>query len=119
VSGIVVRNGQETVTDPNVFEFGEQFAPRATPPGEPAVLATAAPLDATSSIQAAAKQLPALLQPMSATQLVRDLKRRLRYVENEIKARKTLEKERDQIRRLIKAAKQDKATVHAIKRAAS
>jgi flagellar motility protein MotE (MotC chaperone) len=56
---------------------------------------------------------------MSATQLVRDLKRRLRYVENEIKARKTLEKERDQIRRLIKAAKQDKATVHAIKRAAS
>ncbi len=118
MSGTVVRNGQETVTDPNVFEFGEQFAPRAIPPGEPAVLATAAPLDATS-IQAAAKQLPALLQPMSATQLVRDLKRRLRYVENEIKARKTLEKERDQIRRLIKAAKQDKATVHAIKRAAS
>ena len=111
MSGTVVRNGQETVTDPNVFEFGEQFAPRAIPPGEPAVLATAAPLDA--------KQLPALLQPMSATQLVRDLKRRLRYVENEIKARKTLEKERDQIRRLIKAAKQDKATVHAIKRAAS
>jgi flagellar motility protein MotE (MotC chaperone) len=104
--------------DPYAIEFGEQFAPRATPPGEPAVSATAAPLDATS-IQAVAKQLPALLQPMSATQLVRDLKRRLRYVENEIKARKTLEKERDQIRRLIKAAKQDKATVHAIKRAAS
>lgn len=56
---------------------------------------------------------------MSATQLVRDLKRRLRYVENEIKARKALEAERDQIRRLIKAAKQDTGTVHAIKRAAS
>lgn len=56
---------------------------------------------------------------MSATQLVRDLKERLRYIEREIRARKTLEKERDQIRRLLRAAKQEKATVHALKRTAS
>ena len=39
-------------------------------------------------------------------------------IKYEFKARKTLEKERDQIRRLLKAAKQENATVHAIKRSA-
>lgn len=104
--------------DAHAFEFGEQFARRPAPPVEPAASVTEVAVGA-ASIEAAAKQRPAFLQPMSATQLVRDLKHRLRYVENEIKARKALEAERDQIRRLIKAAKQDTGTVHAIKRAAS
>lgn len=107
-----------STNDPNVFEFGEQFVSRAVPAVASTTVSAAEQLDA-GSIQVAAKRMPAVLQPMSATQLVRDLKHRLRYVENEIKSRKTLEVERDQIRRLIKAAKQDKATVHAIKRAAS
>jgi len=115
VSGTVVRNGNASA-DPHVFEFGEQFAPRPQA-GEPVVLATAEPL-APIPTAVEAKALDFALQPMSTTQLLRDLKTRLRYVEREIKARKTLEKERDQIRRLIKAAKQDKATIHALKRAA-
>jgi len=104
------------VKDSHVFEFGEQFAPLPETAGEPvAVPAAAAP----PSVELNSKpQVATALQPMSTQQLVRDLKRRLRYVESEIKARKHLEKERDQIRRLLKAAKLEQATVHAIKRAA-
>ena len=115
MSGIVVRNGQEVASDPHVFEFGEQFAPRVT--AEPAASVAADPI-VVASIEAAAKEPNRTAQPVSMNQIVRDLKRRLRFVENEIKARKTLEKERDQIRRLLKAAKQENATVHAIKRSA-
>ena len=115
MSGTIVRNGAPAA-DPHVFEFGEQFAPRPQV-DEPVVLAATEPLPVLS-VPVNAKQLDHALQPMSAAQLLRDLKSRLRFIEREIKARKTLEKERDQIRRLIKAAKQDKATVHALKRAA-
>jgi hypothetical protein len=117
VSGVVVRNGQEVGSDPHVFEFGEQFAPRATPLAEPAASVAADPV-AVASIQVAAKQIDRAVEPVNTQQIVRDLKRRLRYIENEIKARKTLEKERAQIQRLLKAAKQEQATVHAIKRSA-
>ena len=113
MSGTVVRNGSSSA-DPHVFEFGEQFAPRPQA-DEPVVLAATEPV---SSLLAAIKEKPIGLQPMSTAQLLRDLKTRLRYVECEIKARKRLEKERDQIRRLIKAAKQDKATIHSLKRVA-
>lgn len=95
--------------DPHVFEFGEQFAPLADVKSEAAE--EPAPVNSKPA-------KPVVLQPMSTTQLLRDLKQRLRFVEREIKARKMLEKERDQIRRLIQAAKKEKATVHAIKRAA-
>lgn len=115
MSGTVVRNGN-TAADPHVFEFGEQFAPRPKA-DEPVVLATAEPIEQFAAAVNAKPALPPALQPMSTAQLLRDLKNRLRFIEREIKARKTLEKERDQIRRLIKAAKQDRATVHAIKRA--
>ena len=100
MSETAVSYAQKDATSLHAFEFGEQFTPRV------AEIVTAPNSPDTS------KQLPVRLAPMSAAQLVRDLKQRLRYVENEIKTRKTLEKERDQIRRLIKAAKQDTATVH-------
>lgn len=102
--------------DPHVFEFGEQFDAWPSHDDTPAAnvdsdedAADAAPI---------AKNKPSR-DTLSMTQLMRDLKARLRYVEREIKARKTLEKEREQIRRLLKAAKQEKATVHALKRTAS
>ena len=101
--------------DPHIFEFGEQFAPPVQSAAEPVVLVATDPSPALTNSKPSA---PTALQPMSTQQLVRDLKTRLRYVENEIKARKRLEKERDQIRRLIKAAKLEQATVHAIKRVA-
>jgi len=107
MSGLVVRNGA-VAEDAHVFEFGEQFAPSERAPD---LVSQPAPVNAKPA-------KPVVLQPMSTTQLLRDLKQRLRFVEGEIKARKALEKERDQIRRLIQAAKKEKATVHAIKRAA-
>lgn len=94
----------------HVFEFGDQFAPRPEVE-EPVVLAAAAPIESANAKPAST------LQPMSTHQIVRDLKTRLRYVEREIKARAQLERERDQIRRLLKAAKQEQASVHALKRA--
>lgn len=99
--------------DPHVFEFGEQFD--AWPSIDDAPVANADSVDAPP----AAKASKPSRDTLSMTQLMRDLKARLRYVEREIKARKTLEKEREQIRRLLKAAKQEKATVHALKRTAS
>lgn len=116
MSGTVVRDGQ-LLSDSHVFEFGEQFAPRPQVE-EPAASSAAAPIETFTAAVNAKPALPPALQPMTTAQLIRDLKHRLRFVEREIKARKALEKEREQIRRLIQAAKQNKATVHAIKRAA-
>lgn len=42
--------------------------------------------------------------PLSTAQILKQLRQRLRVVEREIKARKALEKERQQIQRLIQAA---------------
>lgn len=117
MSGAVVRDGQ-VLADSHVFEFGDQFAPRPQVEEPAAASAAAAPIETLTAAVNAKPALPSALQPMTTAQLIRDLKNRLRVVEREIKARKTLEKERDQIRRLIQAAKQNKATVHAIKRAA-
>lgn len=102
--------------DPHVFEFGEQFEP--LPQEEPLPTAKDSDLSGLAAREAGILAKPAGLEPMSTSQLIRDLKRRLRYVEGEIKVRKQLEKERSQIQRLLKAAKQEQATVHAIKRAA-
>ncbi len=50
-----------------------------------------------------------------ARDMVRDIKARLRVVNAEIRARKTLERERDQLQRLLTAAKTKPATVRAIR----
>lgn len=108
----VIRNGQEVSGDPHAFEFGDQFAPRPEVQAAPAVVPE--PERVTVRKNAAPKKTD---QPYSAKQVLRDLKARLRYVEREIKLRQSLEAEREQIQRLIKAAKQEKAVVHALKRA--
>jgi hypothetical protein len=54
---------------------------------------------------------------LSTKQLLADLRARLRVVEREIKVRKSLDQERDQIRRLIKAAQQERDNVRRIRAA--
>lgn len=113
----VLRNGQEVSGDTHAFEFGEQFAPRPALEAAP-VAASVAVNDASAKVVASGRASKVKeTQPLSAQQVIKDLKARLRHVEREIKARKALEAERDQIQRLLKAAKQEKATVHALKRA--
>lgn len=54
-------------------------------------------------------------RPISTADVLRQLKARLRVVEREIKARKSLELERDQIKRLIAAAKNERSNLRAIR----
>ena len=76
---------------------------------------------ATESTPLAAGKLPVAVTssaPLSAAALIKNLRTRLVVVEREIRVRTALEDEREQIKRLLKAAKQEKATVHALKRVA-
>lgn len=54
-------------------------------------------------------------KPVSTADVMRQLKARLRVVEREIKARALLEAERDQIKRLIAAAKNERTNLRAIR----
>lgn len=86
----------------NTFELGEQESVKV----EPEVVAV---LPAT----------PSNSTPLSTKTLLADLRARLREVKKQIAERKRLERERDQIMRLLKAAKKNKTpTVHALKRVA-
>lgn len=101
---------------PNCFQLGDE--PRA-----PAPAAAHAPTTATQAVEPT-KDTTAAVQPKRSTadvvdlkQVLRQLKDRLRVVDREIKTRKTLEKERDQIRRLISAAQQEQSNLRRMRAA--
>jgi hypothetical protein len=56
-------------------------------------------------------------QELNTREVISLLKRRLRFVEREIKSRKALEKERDQIKRLIAAALTERDNVRQLRSA--
>lgn len=105
------------------FQIGEQGAtnmkaPAPQPP--PAQVQQALPLQMTAEkvvapVAAAATQPSSEPAVLSTRQLMAQLRARLRVVEREIKARKTLEQERDQIRRLIGAAQQERNNLRRIR----
>jgi hypothetical protein len=112
--------------DPHVFQLGAgPVAPQAaTSTGfdvSTAELAdvvmppqrAAQPTQAALAAPAATKQTEA--KPLNTAEVMRQLKARLRVVEREIKARKSLETERDQIQRLISAAKNERNNLRAIR----
>lgn len=102
VAGVLDESGK--IHD-HCFQIGDQSSPpaparpRASPLPTPAV---ALPPTIAASVEPTAKKAPA--RSLTTRQLLAELRARLRVVEREIKARKTLEKERDQIQRLIAAA---------------
>jgi len=112
--------------DPHVFQLGAG-------PVAPAAHAAAGEFDVSSAELAAVVPPPVRGQaaprataepvapaasgskPVSTAEVMRQLKARLRVVEREIKARKLLEFERDQIMRLIAAAKNERNNLRAIR----
>lgn len=56
-------------------------------------------------------------KPITTRALIASLRRRLRVVEREIRSRKSLEEEREQIQRLIAAATSERDTVRRIRAA--
>ena len=65
-----------------------------------------------------ARQLPrAPSEPISAAKLMRDIRARLKVVRQEIRLRKSLEREERQLERLLKAAKEQPTTVRTIRAA--
>lgn len=86
---------------PHVFELGEQgdLLPRDAPSPDPPS-AISSPRAPTSRAKAAGTAAP-----LRTRDVLRDLRARLRVVEREIRARKRLERERDQIHRLLDAAR--------------
>ncbi len=113
--------------DPHVFQLGAgPVAPSASTP-------SASEFDVSAAELAGAVPPPGLAprpqravpvaratvavgdKPVSTADVMRQLKARLRVVEREIKARKLLEAERDQIMRLIAAAKNERNNLRAIR----
>lgn len=104
VAGVLDESGK--IHD-HCFQIGDQSSPpaparRQDPPQVAAPVAPQTTTTAAPAVELTAKKASA--QPLTTRRLLADLKARLRVVEREIKARKTLEKERDQIQRLIAAA---------------
>lgn len=111
--------------DPHVFQLGaDPAAPqqRATSEHDISlaelgdVVAPPRPAPVTPQ-QSAAPQVPVAPAPLSTASVLKQLKARLRVVESEIKARKSLESERDQIKRLIAAANNERTSLRAIRAA--
>jgi hypothetical protein len=83
----------------------------------PMVLSGAAPSESSQQPKALTRAAPQ--KKRSTRDIVRELRARLRDVEGEIRTRKTLETERDQLRRLIAAAQgKTIAPVRELKRSA-
>jgi hypothetical protein len=122
----VVTPAGEVRKDPNVFEFGgrrvdENFRP--IDGGDQAVLQAQPTVVISEDIPPRAKvELKPVRvkaeEPITAGSVVKQLRARLRVVQREILARQALEAEREQIKRLLRAAEENKATVHALRRAA-
>jgi hypothetical protein len=120
VSAVLSENGQP---EEHVFQIGGVGPEAATEP-------TARHRDPTSAVvfqdieQRAAESakrvstaLHAKGEPVPTKTLLAQLRARLRVVEREIKARKLLEQERDQIKRLIAAATNERNNLRAIRAA--
>ena len=102
--------------DPHVFQIGgvsfepppraraEQPVAVAVTEARPVAVPVCAPISNSSA-------------PIPAAKLISQLRARLRVVEREIKARKKLEAERDQIKRLIAAADNERNNLRAIRAA--
>lgn len=108
----------------HVFQLGAgpvAQPPKAGPASEFEVSAAeladvvAPPPRGAAAQQAQVAKAPAEPKPLSTADVLRQLKARLRVVEREIKTRKTLEAERDQIQRLITAAKNERSNLRAIR----
>ena len=110
--------------DPHVFQLGggpELPTQRAASENEisAAELAAVVPpprvMAATPAPAVTHKSAPTTDAPLNTATVLRQLKARLRVVEREIKTRKTLEAEREQIQRLIAAAKNERSNLRAIR----
>lgn len=101
----------------NCFQIGDQGDATNVPLAELQALRShvaVAPTPVAVSVKRASEKASSVL---SARQLISQLKARLREVEREIKVRKTLEDERDQLRRLMSAAKAERNNVRRIRSA--
>jgi hypothetical protein len=103
-----VRDNDGNIQE-HVFQIGDMAAaapgvadPEPSPPPASAPQKRAAQAVRPPAQPAAPAAAPS--QQLSTRQIVAQLKARLRVVEREIKTRRALEKERDQIKRLIAAA---------------
>lgn len=101
----------------NCFQIGND--PRATPEPKPMVSAQApVPPVPVAAPQPKPQPIPvAKAETVDLRHVLRQLKDRLRVVDREIKSRKTLEKERDQIRRLISATKNERDNLRRLRSA--
>lgn len=100
-----------------VSEFGAVEAPpdpRRRPAAPPVPVLTPAVAAVPVPVVAPPFQPP---KQLSTRQILSQLKARLRVVEREIRVRKTLEQERDRIRRLIAAANQERDNLRRIRSA--
>lgn len=94
------------------FQIGDD--PRAVRPVE-----VAAPVSQSAPVARPAQRAPiaAPSGPIPTSQILRQLRERLRVVEREIKLRKDLESERAQLKRLIGAAKSEQDNVRRLRSA--
>lgn len=79
--------------------------------------AVARKIAAPSAPQETAPSKATAVKPPTLAAMMRQLRGRLHHVEREIRIRKTLEKERDQIKRLIAAAEQERDNLRRIRSA--
>lgn len=96
----------------NTFEL-DPFAPK-----KPIVQApTASVGDAVVATKPPVAKATESSAPLSAKELLVSLRARLRDVKAEIRKRRSLERERDQLERLIRAAKEEKTNVRRLRAA--
>jgi len=118
-----VRNEHGEV-EPHVFELGAAPTTRAPIPtsgfdvsAEELAQVTPPPKREPAQQPTTAKPQPPSAAPITGAALVKQLRARLRVVEREIKARQSLEQERDQLQRLLAAAKKERTNLRAIRAA--
>ena len=116
VSRVLNEDGQasEFTFQIGAMEAAEPQVAFKLPFAAPAT-AVAAPVTAKSQPLVAARSAEPLV--LTTAQLISKLKARLRVVEREIKARKTLESERGQLKRLIDAALTERDNVRRLRSA--
>lgn len=104
--GLPFEHPEDTSTDSGAVNIAHLEATMVRPPQQE----RPAPLQPKTRAPTASKAI-------SARELVRSIRARLREVNREIVVRKSLERERDQLRRLLSAALQKPAPVRTIRAA--
>ena len=105
----------------NCFQIGDQNDAPIVPPEHVAPPAVARSEtqerreQVAKPVASVTKATPIQDAPLTTRKLIAQLKARLKKVEREIKVRKTLESERDQIRRLIAAAETERNNLRRIR----